>query len=269
MTLPRWTREPLVHFLAAGAAIFLLLAWRGEEADPASRTITVTREDRARLALQWERSTGRIPTDAELDALTERHVREEVLYREALRLGLDRDDAVLRKRLANKMDYLAESMADTAPVSEATLAQWLKQHPARFTPDARYGFDQLWFETPEEAEAALGKLGEGAEWTSVGGTISLPPSVRGETRTLLESRYGRQFVRGLDGLAVNGVWRGPLPSGFGWHLVRLTARDPGEVPPLAQVRAAVETDWRAATKARRKDEAYRLLLASYEVEVAR
>lgn len=269
MTLPGWTREPLGHFLTAGAAIFLLLAWRGEEVDPASRTITVSREDRARLSLQWERSTGRIPTDAELDALTERHVREEVLYREALRLGLDRDDAVLRKRLANKMDYLAESMAETAPVSEATLQRWLKQHPARFTPDARYGFDQLWFETPGEAEAALARLGQGADWASVGGTISLPPSVRGEARTLLEARYGRQFVHGLDGLAVNGVWRGPVPSGFGWHLVRLTAREVGDTPPLAQVRDAVETDWRAATKARRKDEAYRLLRDSYEVRVAR
>jgi hypothetical protein len=269
MTLPRWTREPLVHFLAAGAAIFLLLAWRGEEADPASRTITVTREDRARLALQWERSTGRIPTDAELDALTERHVREEVLYREALRLGLDRDDAVLRKRLANKMDYLAESMAETAPVSDATLATWLKRHPERFAPEVRYGFDQLWFETPEEADAALARLEDEADWAAVGGRISLPPSVRGETRALLESRYGRQFVHGLDGLAVNGVWRGPVPSGFGWHLVRLTAREVGETPPLAEVREAVETDWRAETKARRKDDAYRLLLASYQVDIAR
>lgn len=269
MTLPGWTREPLVHFLVAGAAIFLVLAWRGEDIDPASRTIAVTREDRARLSLQWERTTGRIPTDAELDALTERHVREEVLYREALRLGLDRDDAVLRKRLANKMDYLAESMAETAPVSDATLAAWLRRHPERFAPEARYSFDQLWFETQEEARAALAKLDAGADWARVGGRISLPPSVRAEPQRLIEGRYGRQFLRGLDSLTVNGAWRGPLPSGFGWHLIRLTGRDTGKVPPLAQVRDMVETDWRAATKAQRKDDAYRLLRSSYAVSIQR
>ncbi len=262
MNLPGWTREPLIHFLVAGAAIFLILAWQGEEADPASRTITVTREDRARLSLQWERTTGRIPTDSELDALTERHVREEVLYREALRLGLDRDDAVLRKRLANKMDYLAESMAETAPVSDATLADWLAEHPARFAPEVRYSFEQRYF--AEEA-AARAALASGA----AGQAISLPASLDEAARRQVEERFGRELRTRLDSLSVGDRWQGPVPSGFGWHLVRLTARNAGATPPLADIREAVETDWRAATKARRKDEAYRLLLASYEVDIAR
>jgi hypothetical protein len=262
MKLPAWSREPLVHFLAAGAAIFLFLAWQGEEADPASRTIAVTREDRARLALQWERSTGRIPTDAELDALTERHVREEVLYREALRLGLDRDDAVLRKRLANKMDYLAESMAETSPVSDATLAAWLAEHPERFAPEVRYGFEQRWFAEEPDARAALAS-------GAAGDAIALPPALADAPRREVEERFGREFRARLDDLAVGNAWQGPVPSGFGWHLVRLTAREVGKTPSLAEFRDAVETDWRAETKARRKDDAYRLLLASYEVDVAR
>lgn len=262
MNLPGWTREPLIHFLGAGAAIFLILAWQGEEADPASRTIAVTREDRARLSLQWERTTGRIPTDAELDALTERFVREEVLYREALRLGLDRDDAVLRKRLANKMDYLAESMAETAQVSDATLADWLSQHPERFAPEVRYSFEQRYFAEEASARAALAS-------GTPGEAISLPASLENAPRREVEERFGRELRARLDSLSVGGRWQGPVPSGFGWHLVRLTARNAGAAPPLADIREAVETDWRAATKARRKDEAYRLLLASYEVDIAR
>ena len=96
---------------SGSALLFLFFGWAGEPADPASRSITVTREDRAALALQWERTMQRPPTDAELDTLVENFLREEVLYREAIRLGLDRDDPVVRKRLANKMDYLAASMA--------------------------------------------------------------------------------------------------------------------------------------------------------------
>ena len=263
MRLPGWTREPLVHFLAAGAAIFLLLAWRGEEVDPASRTIAVTQEDRAQLALQWERTMSRPPTDAELDALTERFVREEVLYREALRLGLDRDDAVLRKRLANKMDYLAGSMAETAAVSDATLQQWLVDHPERFAADTRYTFEQLYFAEKSAAEQALVREpGEGQ-------SISLPRKIAGERRAQVEDRFGAVFTEALDRLGPGERWQGPIASGFGWHLVRLEARKAGMVPPLAEIRDRVETDWRVATKEQREDEAYRVLRDAYEVTVAR
>ena len=89
--LKSWLREPLVHFLIGGLFLWLFLAWQGEEADPASRTISITQEDRARMALQWQRMMQRPPTDAELDGLTQSWLREEILYREALRLGLDRE----------------------------------------------------------------------------------------------------------------------------------------------------------------------------------
>lgn len=173
MKLAGWTREPLAHFLAAGAALFALFAWMGEDVDPASRTITVTQEDRARLALQWERTFARPPTDGELDALTEQFVREEVLYREALRLGLDRDDAVVRKRMATKMDFLATSAAETAQPDDAVLQKWLEDHPTRFASDARFTFDQLYFAERPAAEAALKRLAAGASGKAAG--IDLAP----------------------------------------------------------------------------------------------
>jgi len=263
MTLPGWTREPLVHFLAAGAAIWFVLSWQGEPVDPASRTITVSKEDRARLALQWERTLQRAPTDAELDALTEQFIREEVLYREALRLGLDQDDAVLRKRLANKMDYLAASMAETASASDATLQQWLDTHPERFAPDVRYSFDQRWFAEQEAARRALPSPDPRGE------PISLPPAMERVSGRELEERFGEAFRAALDKAPVGQTWQGPVASGFGWHLVRLRARETGGVPPLAEIRDRVEADWRTETSAARKDEAYRLLRDSYRITVAR
>ncbi|WP_128891167.1 peptidyl-prolyl cis-trans isomerase [Erythrobacter sp. HKB08] len=263
MTLPNWTREPLVHFLAAGAALFLLFAWIGEEADPASRTITVTKEDRARLALQWEQTMSRAPTDAELDALTEQFVREEVLYREALRLGLDRDDAVVRKRMATKMDYLANSAAETAQPSDEVLQDWLDTHAARFAEDARFSFEQRYFAERSQAEAAL------ASGVSKGEAISLPASLVMQERGRVAGHFGEAFTRSLEAMEPGEDWQGPVASGFGWHLVKLTGRQVGEVPPLDQIRDRVLADWQADTAKARREEGYRILREAYEVEIER
>lgn len=263
MTLPGWTREPLVHFIAAGAAIWLVLGWQGEPVDPASRTIAVTREDRARLSLQWERTMMRAPTDAELDALTEQFIREEVLYREAVRLGLDQDDAVLRKRLAGKMDYLAASMAETASASDATLQDWLRRHPERFAPEVRYSFDQRWFAARDAAVQALKAPEPNGE------AIALPPQMERAPGREVEERFGAAFRQALEGAPIGSAWHGPVSSGLGWHLVRLRARSTAPVPPLADIRDRVEADWRADTSAARKDDAYQLLRDSYRVTIAR
>lgn len=263
MKLPGWTREPLVHFLCAGAAIWLVLVAQGEPVDPASRTIAVTREDRARLALQWERMFQRPPTDAELDRLTEQFIREEVLYREAIRLGLDRDDAVLRKRLASKMDYLATSMVETAGVSDETLQRWLDQHPERFAPEVRYSFDQRWFADRAAATQAAGRADPPGE------PISLPARMERAPRAEVERQFGLAFAEALDRTGPGARWHGPVASGFGWHVVRLRAREIGAVPALAEIRDRVEADWRSETAAERKEAAYRVLRESYRVTIAR
>lgn len=267
MTLPGWTREPLVHFLVAGAALFGLFAWQGEPADPASRTIAISREDRARIALRFERTMQRPPTDAELDEATEQYVHEEVLYREALRLGLDRDDAVVRKRLANKMDFLSESMVETADPSQATLAKWLADHSERFAGEAHYAFDQRFFLERADAEAALPRLRAGD--AVKGEPISLPASVERIERRRVVEEFGTAFVDALDAANADGAWFGPVASGYGWHLVQLHARKAGAVPTLAEVREDVENDWRAETEKARRDAAYRLLRDAYRVTIAR
>lgn len=263
--IARWLREPLVHFLIGGAALWLFLAWQGTPADPASRTIHITQEDRARMALQWQRMMQRPPTDAELDSLTQSWLREEVLYREALRLGLDRDDAVVRKRMANKMDMIAASMVEAETPDDATLEAWLTAHPHRFADDVRYSFDQLYFADKADAVAALAS----ADPARLGQSLSVPGSVRGRDARLVEKDFGRAFLASLDGLKAGPQWQGPVASGYGWHLVRLNKRVTGAVPPLSTIRSRVETDWRAQTAGQRKDDAYALLRDAYDVTIER
>lgn len=267
MTLPSWTREPLVHFFLAGAAVFAYFVWQGEPADPASRQITITQEDRARLALQWQRMMQRPPTDAELDSLTQTWLREEVLYREALRLGLDRDDAVVRKRLANKMDYLATSIAETAQPADSTLKAWLTDNPQRFADDTKYSFDQLYFADKGTAIAALDRLSSGQDRADMGEPISLPGTVDAGSAAAIEKQFGIAFLESLNGRKPSPDWAGPVPSGFGWHLIRLRGRTVGSVPPLADIRDRVESDWRNETLAKRRDDAYQLLRDAYQVDI--
>ncbi len=267
MTLPNWAREPLVHFLVAGIVIFALLAWRGGDVDPASRTIEVDREQQAQIALVFERTMNRAPTDAELDAQIEGYVRDEVLYREALRLGLDQGDAVVRRRMAQKMDILASSQAETVEPSEETLRAHYDANPQAFASDVRYTLDQLWFEDRKGAERALTYVETADDAFQLGQRISLPPSVDAMTSKELADRFGMQFAQNLDGLEPGENWQGPVGSGLGWHLVRLRVRDASKVPPFENVRSDVEDHWRTQTIARRKEEAFQLLRDSYKVTV--
>lgn len=269
MNLPSWTREPLVQFLFGGALLFAFFAWRGEPVDPASREIDVTREDQAQLAVRFEALMRRPPTDAELDNLIEQFLREEILYREALRLGLDQDDPVVRRRLSQKMDELASARAETTPVSEDTLQAWLEQHPERFARDATYSFDQLWFSDQATAETALASLSNGADWSDKGEDISLPPTVNAEPFTAITSRFGQAFSASIATLEPSGDWQGPIASGFGWHLVRLRERQVSNVPPLSDIRTEVENDWRSSTIADRRQDAYQLLRDAYRIDIDR
>lgn len=267
MKLPSWAREPLVHFLFGGALLFLFFGWQGEAYDPASREIEVTREDQAVLAARFEALMRRPPTDSELDNLIEQYLREEILYREALRLGLDQDDPVVRRRLSQKMDELAGARAETAPVSTDVLQDWLEAHPERFAADTSYTFDQLWFSDRDAAEVTLAQLAEGAPWEELGEEISLPPTLDHEPFAGIQSRFGQAFSTGLHDLEPSSAWKGPVSSGFGWHLVRLRDKKVGGVPPLAAIRREVENDWRSSTIAERRQDAFEILRDAYRIDV--
>lgn len=262
-------RNPLVHFLLAGAAIFAVFSLRDSPDDPSSRTIELTRESQARLAVNFSQIMGRPPTEQELSALIDRWVREEVLYREALRLGLDQGDPVVRKRLAQKMDVIAASAADAETPGDGVLEKWLRDHPDRFAQDMRLTFDQLYFTTRGRAAVARTLIAGGADWTKVGDAVALPAHFEAAARDAVAAEVGADFARALEGLPAGREWHGPIESALGWHLVRLTAKSPGALPGLAEIRGRVEDDWRAETGRARQDRAYKVLRDAYTVRIDR
>ena len=267
-------REPLLHFLIAGLAIFGFSAWRGEAVDPASRTIMINAEQVENLTTRWAQTWQRPPTGAEIDGMIRDYIKEEVYYREAKRLGLDDDDAIIRRRLRSKMEFLAGAEIENAAPSDATLQAWLDKNPAKYAADARYSFDQIYL-TANDADAArdrattlLARLNKGGDWQAFGDSISLPPSLEDAAKANVAREFGDGFAASLAAQRIGG-WAGPVASGFGLHLVRLRAVKTSDKPNLAQVRQTVENDWRAATLADREAKAYQALLDGYTIRIAK
>lgn len=268
----RWKpllREPLVHFLFAGLFIFLFAAWRGEEADPASRTIMIDEEQVSRLVASWQQTWQRPPTQAEIDSLIRDHIKGEVYYREAKRLGLDEDDSVIRRRLRAKMEFLAAAQVENARPDDAVLQKWLDRNPARYTADAAYSFDQIYL---GQGAAAAGPvkaaLAAGGDWRGLGAALSLPRALENAAQNVVARDFGAGFAAAL-GAVQQGQWAGPVESGFGQHLVRVRAVILPAKAGLADVRQAVENDWRAATIKAREAAAYQALLDGYTIRIAK
>lgn len=263
MNLTGWLREPLIHFFALGAVLYVALTWGGTPPDPSSRVIKVGGSEREKIAESWTLTMGRAPTDAELDQAIDAHVREEVLYREALRLGLDEGDAIVRRRLVSKMDLSASLAAETVQPSEDILrAYWAAntdRYLGRSDANPQVSFEQLFFQSEAAAIDAL-KRG-----VTSGEITSLPGALSSSALREVEARFGQQFVEGLSALEPTDEWRGPVASGFGWHLVRLTARST-QPPTFESLRSTLANDWRNEQIAARKQRAYEVLASAYRIE---
>jgi hypothetical protein len=271
----RFLREPLVHFLAIGAALFLFFALRGGSAASSGR-IVVTRARLESLAAGFARTWQRPPTSDELRGLVDGWVREEIAVREAMATGLDRDDTIIRRRLKQKVDFLAEDRIDAAPPTDADLAAWLAAHPDLYRAEERVSFRQVCL-APEkrggpaaaEAEArrlaaALEKRGPDAD--AAGDSLLLPPDMPLAPKSEIARVFGADFADTVANLEP-GHWTAPVPSGFGVHAVFVREKTPGRAPALADVRATVERDFTADRRTRELDALYARLLAKTKVVI--
>jgi hypothetical protein len=268
-------REPLIHFLLIGGAIFGFygLTVEPEASAPADR-IVVTTGEIERLETLWAKRWQRPPSGRELRRLIDEHVREEVLYREALALGLDRDDAVFRRLLRQKLEFVTQDLAVALEPEAEDVAAWFEANQERYRTPARVSFTQVFIdldrrgETGErEARVILAGLRQGSVTPeSVGDGMLLDATYDGHSVQDIEGLFGSDFTAALPGLAP-GEWSGPVASGYGLHLVRLDARSAGEIPPLAQIETRVRADIDYERRQQANEEIYQRFLARYEVVV--
>jgi hypothetical protein len=269
--LKRLLREPLLHFLLAGGLLFAIFGRGNAETSEVDREIVVSAADIDRLVGAFSRTWNRPPDANELRAQIQDDVREEVLYRAALQLGLDKDDTIIRRRLRQKIEFLFE---DTVPIpQEADLRAYLQSNIDKFRlaplisfrqvfvstdrgdaaePDARKILAHLVTDTPSAADNADSLL--------LGDTFSRTP------RDRIAALFGDDFADGLAH-AAPGHWVGPLRSAYGLHLVLITAVEPAALPPFEEVRPAVEREWFAERRSAAQVAQYKAILAGYKVTV--
>jgi hypothetical protein len=276
--MKRLLKEPLLHFLVLGALLFVGygLLNRGDEPEPGRIVVTQGRIEnlRATFSRVWQRP----PSPAELDALINDYIREEVLAREALALGLDRDDTVIRRRLRQKMEFVANDLAAQAEPGEAELAGFLAKHPDRFRVEPRFTFRQVYLNADrrgdalkQDAERLLAELnrpGKEADFQTLGDATLLSPEFADVPANEVTREFGEEFKRQLTQLP-GGRWDGPVTSGFGAHLVRVDERKPGRMPELPDIRAQVAREWADARRREDNERFFQNLLKRYAVTIER
>jgi hypothetical protein len=260
-----------LHFVVLGAALFA--SYRALSPATAEPTrIVVTAGQVEALEAQFRTTKQRAPDDAERRALLDRFVRDEVLYREGLARGLDRDDPIIRNRVKLRMEFLAEDMTSKEP-TDAELADYLAAHHAEFEIPGKITFEQLYFDPSRrgpnlehDIEAARKAVAQGRRTEGIGDRTMLPPRMSGASPAEVASTFGDELGAALAAQPV-GEWRGPVRSTFGMHLVRVVSQGEPQVPTLADSRDVVAREWARERSATMKEKYYRELRARYSVTV--
>lgn len=274
----KFLKEPLVHFLLLGAGIFGVHAWRqgdtDSEAEDKGKRIEINAAVITRLTDAWTRQFLRPPSAADLSGQVDAHIKEEVLCREALAMGLDRDDSIVRRRLAQKLEFLTQDISMAAPPDEEALARFFTQHAARYSRPAEVGFRHVFFsrerrgptveDQAREALAALTKSGVSEE--TLGDPFLHDFTFAGQREQDVSGLFGPEFARTVMSAPL-GTWTGPVSSSYGLHLLLVTEHAGPQPEPLARVRDTVMRDLLDERRRQANGEVIAGLRKNYEIVI--
>jgi len=272
----RWLGEPLVHFLAIGALLFGVHAWlhRGESAgsDNSAGPVRVTATEISYLTQSWERLQRREPAREELPALVAGYLKEELLGREARELGLDQNDPIIRRRLAQKVEFLVSDTSSLAAPADEDLRAAYEANRESFRTPARISFIQVFFnpqtrrDADGDARAALAALSIGAPIANFGDPFPIDAEVRDVISQNVAGQFGDEFAKAVSALKP-GAWQGPFASSFGLHLVRVTEAKPARQLLFSEVEPQVRERWRDEHQRAASERHYENLMKKYGVVV--
>jgi len=267
-------REPLLHFLVLGAGLFFLFNQINEPKAGTDHRIIITQADLNRLASTWLKGMGRPPTAQEREQQLKHYIHEQVLYREALAMGLDRDDVIVRRRLAKKMQYLFNDLSLIPDPTETELASFLSEHPEKFTEPASITFKQIFLDPKyrdqninQDAEQLLKQLKAtpaGVHAIDIGDRSLLPYEFSNARQSEIASMFGTGYAKKVFELPVNS-WQGPVTSAYGVHLIYITSRTAARLPPLAEIHRRVVKAWRTLKQHEANEVFYQSLYQRYEI----
>ena len=273
----RWLREPLAQFLLIGLVLFLPYGAfnRGASQTERSYQIALTTDDLRQLQNTFTAQWQRAPSPEEMHGLVEQKIRDEILYRQALQLSLDKDDVIIKRRLAQKMQFLAEDIGGAHQPTRTELKAWYAKNSVRFALPSRFSFGHLYFspdrrgqQAHDEAVKALAKIREEPEESKAAAALAdrfmFQDYYADRTPEELEKEFGARFASEVPKLKP-GSWQGPVESGYGWHLVFVDSVIPGRVPVFEEVESDVKTAWLADQKQLAWQKAYEDMRSKYTI----
>ena len=271
--IARAMREPLLHFIVAGFALFVVYALLHPERFAAdnSRRIELSATDVGTVELAFIARWQRPPTPTELRGLLASEVRNEILSREAISLGLDKDDVIVKRRLAQKMEFLADDMSGLRDPTPAESRAWFDQHKSEFEAASRITFRHVFFSTDQRGSEAEGAARKALKSVSSrpnallrGDPFMFQDHYAGQTEVQVAQVFGSDFAKALFSSATQR-WSGPIASGLGWHIVWAEELKRGEVPIYEDVEADVRERWMFEQRDAAKRAGFEAMLARYEV----
>jgi peptidyl-prolyl cis-trans isomerase C len=275
--LKRWLREPLLHFLLIGATLFAIYHWLNPTAPNSntSRKIELTSDDIRQLEISWTAQWQRPPTPEEMRNLVEDRVREEILYREAIALGFDRGDTIVKRRMAQKMEFLSDDVSDLRYPSLEELKSWYARNGSEFATPARITFRHVYFspdkrgaqaqDAARQALEKVGKTGDPAKAMTFGDRFMFQDFYADSTSDQVANVFSTKFSEAVVNLKT-GCWSGPVESGLGWHLVWVESIAPRGVPAFEEVDLKdIKSQWVSAQRAETKLKLFTAMRARYEI----
>jgi len=273
--MKRILREPLLHFMLIGALLFLVTAWVNTKRNQAGQQIVIDNNIVGRIIMQYQSQLGMLPSKEALDGMIEDYIRGEIYYREALKLGLDKDDEIIRRRLSQKYEFLQNDLTVVPPPSDDTLKAYYNAHPELFRDLATVSFTHIYFspdrdgneEARNRAEAVFDKIsGVNIEhaWQS-GDPFPLENNYTGITKLDARQNFGvSAFADSLFTIPEH-QWSHPVPSGYGWHLIYVTGRKPAIVPPFESVKKDVVVAWQNQQQKQQNEKRYHDVEVQYTI----
>jgi len=274
--LSRAAREPLVHFFAVALVLFAAYSvLHSADQEPSGTSIAITQGRVNQIAESFRLLAGRMPSRAELQALVNDFIDEEIDYREAIAMGLDADDTIVRRRMRQKLEFLVEDADASEEPSDAQLAAWLEQHVTEYRVPERIAFRQILAShdtrgarAATDAAALRDKLNAGANPEELGDASMLPAVLPLTTREGVTTLFGETFARHVfEQPHACEDWFGPVASPLGAHDVRIVSREPARDPVFADVRDQLRSDWIEARRMAKREEFQARLRKRYQVTV--
>lgn len=271
MSIKHLWREPLVHFLCIGIALFLIYGLMNEQGTTAPDRIVVNSGQIEQLSSNFKRSRMREPTESELTALIESHIREEVFYREALAMGLDQNDPLVRRRMRMKLEFILEDLS-SQNISDEKLTLFMQQYPEKFRIPAQISFQQVFLNPDKrkdlaaDAKKLLVSLKDGVSPEALGDRTLLSFEYSLMTQSEIAHTFGEGFAEDVI-VRMPGDWIGPVYSEYGGHLLKINEHVEESKPKLEDIRALVEREYLVKIRKEQKDLAYQKLREGYEVTI--